>query len=200
MRPISERHIDVIAYGSIARGDVNITSDIDIFVPNPPAPALLQTYIEMKGIRPTYREIVQATPTYAAKGYIYIEENRSYSFPLVPLRTIEKELYDFAGSINRKEIQENKRVLGIDKRLLLIQPTELGHIEIPITGMEGAIAKILGISTATVQDRVRTLLRRQKTGRTGVYLKHVLEYNETFGDTYNRLARTRPPLRRRIRS
>jgi len=39
MHPLSERHIEAIAYGSIARGDVNPTSDIDIFIPTPPAPA-----------------------------------------------------------------------------------------------------------------------------------------------------------------
>lgn len=200
MSPLSERHIEAFAYGSIARGDVNPTSDIDIFVPNPPAPALLQAYIETAGIRPTHREIVQATPTYAAKGYIYTGENRSYSFPLVPFRTFEREFYDFAGSINKKEIQENNRVPGVDKRLFLIRPTILGHTETPITGMEGTVAKILGIGTTAVQDRVRTLLRRKKIGRTGVYLKYTLSTDETFGDTYNRLARTRPPLRRRTRS
>jgi predicted nucleotidyltransferase len=199
MQPLTDRHIKAIAYGSIARGDVNPASDIDIYVPDPPAPALLQILIEAQGIPTTHREIVQATPAYAAKGYIHVAENRSYSFPLVPLNTRETEFYGFAGSITHSQIQEKTRVPGVDKRLVLIQPTPRGHTETPIQGTEGTVAKTLGIGTAAVHDRVRTLRRRQKIGRTGVYLKHTLSPEESFGETYQRLARTRPALRRRTR-
>jgi predicted nucleotidyltransferase len=200
MKPLTDRHIQALAYGSIARGDVTPASDIDIYTPNPPAPALLQTLMEAHGIHPTRREIIQATPAYAAKGYIHVAEDRSYSFPLVPLKTREREFYSFAGSITHNQIQENTRVPGVDKHLNLIQPTPNGHIETPIQGREGTVAKTLGIGTATVQDRVRTLLRRRKTGRTGVYIKHTLAPEESFGDTYHRLAQTRPALRRRTRT
>jgi predicted nucleotidyltransferase len=199
MKPLADRHIQTLAYGSIARGDVNPTSDIDIYTPSPPAPSLLQTLMEAQGIHPTHREIVQATPAYAAKGYIHVAENRSYSFPLVPLNTREAEFYGFAGSITPRQLRENTRVPGVDKRLMLIQPTPEGHTETPIQGIEGTVAKTLGIGTAAVQDRVRTLRRRQKIGRTGVYLKHTLTPEESFGDTYQQLARTRPALRRRTR-
>ncbi len=200
MKPLTDRHIQTLAYGSIARGDVNPTSDIDIYTPNPPSPTLLQTLIETADIHPTHREIIQATPTYAAKGYIHVAENRSYSFPLVPLKTREIEFYGFAGSITQEQIQKNTRVPGVDKRLTLIQPTPTGHTETPVQGREGQVAKTLGIGTAAVRDRVRTLRRRQKIGRTGVYLKHTLTPEESFGDSYQRLARTRPALRRRTRT
>ncbi len=62
------------------------------------------------------------------------------------------------------------------------------------------MAKTLGIGAAAVHDRVRTLRRREKIGRTGVYLKHTLNPEESFGDAYQRLARTRPALRRRTRT
>ena len=200
MRPLTDRHIQALAYGSIARGDVTPTSDIDIYTPNPPSPTLLQTLMEAQGIHPTHREIIQATPAYAAKGYIHVADSRSYSFPLVPLKTREREFYGFAGSITHHQIQENTRVPGVTKHLNLIQPTPNGHTETPIQGREGTVAKTLNISTATVQGRVRTLLRRQKIGRTGVYIKHTLTPEESFGDTYQRLALTRPALRRRTRT
>jgi predicted nucleotidyltransferase len=200
MKPLADRHIQTLAYGSIARGDVNPTSDIDIYTPSPPAPALLQTLIESAGIHPTHREIIQATPAYAAKGYIHIDDNRSYSFPLVPLNTRETEFYGFAGSITPEQIQNKTRVPGVDKRLTLIQPTPTGHTETPIQGMEGTVAKALGIGTAAVHDRVRTLLRRQKIGRTGVYIKHTLTPEESFGEAHRRLAQSRPALRRRMRT
>ena len=198
-RPLTEAHIEALVYGSIARGDVHAGSDVDVFIPNPPAPAILEALIERMGIGTANREIIQATPTYAAKGYIHADENRSYSFPLVQLRTHEREFYDFAGSLTPRQLQEDTRVPGVDKHLRLIEPTETGHTETPIPGMEGTVAKILGVGVTIVLDRVRTLQRRERIGRTGVYIKRPLAPDETFGDVYQQLARTRPALRRRMR-
>ena len=199
MRPLSERHLEALAYGSVARGDVGGGSDVDVFVPKPPSPTVLEAIIERAGIPITHREIVQATPTYAAKGYVYVEENRGYSFPLVDLRTVEREFYSFAGSVTLGQIEGGERVPGVDKRLMLIEPTEAGHTESPVTGREGTVAKTLGIGVTAVLDRVRTLRRRERVGRTGLYLQRDLAPGESFGDVYRQLARRRPPLRRRMR-
>ena len=199
MRPLADRQIDARAYGSIARGDVSEGSDIDIFIPRPPAPALIEASLERSGISSTVREIVQATPSYAAKGYIYIGERRSYSFPLVDLRTVELEFYGFAGSVNIAQIEGALRVPGVDKRLMLIEPTEQGHLESPVQGREGVVAKILGVSVAVVLDRVRTLRRRERVGRTGVFLKRVLAPEEGFGEVLRQISRSRPAVRRRLR-
>jgi predicted nucleotidyltransferase len=200
MRPLATRHIASIAYGSVARGDVSPGSDVDIFVPRPPPPAIIEALAEQAGLTPAAREIVQATPTYAAKGYIYLDETHSYSFPLVKLRSVELEFYGFAGSIGPEEAEKGTRVPGVDKRLMLIEPTDRGHTESPVTGREGAVAKRLGVGVTVVLDRVRTLRRRERVGRTGVYLKHLLGPKEDFGDAYQRLASRRPPLRRRMRT
>jgi predicted nucleotidyltransferase len=183
-RPLTEAHIEALVYGSIARGAV---------------PTILETLLERSGIQSTHREIIQATPTYAAKGYIHAAENRSYSFPLVQLRSHEREFYDFAGSLTPRQLQEGTRVPGVDKHLRLIEPTERGHTETPVPGMEGIVAKTLGVGVTIVLDRVRTLQRRERIGRTGVYIKRPLAPDETFGDVYQQLARTRPALRRRMR-
>ncbi|MGD2201270.1 MAG: nucleotidyltransferase domain-containing protein [Candidatus Bathyarchaeota archaeon] len=199
IKPLSDHHIQALVYGSIARGDIKPTSDIDIFIPGPPNPAILQSLIEIQ-TPITHREIIQATPNYAAKGYIHTAEKRSYSFPLVPLRSHEREFYRFAGSVDLQQLLEDIRVPGVDKRLKLIQPTPTGHTETPITGQEGTTAKTLGIGITAVLDRVRTLNRREKIGRTGVYLQRTLAPHEGFGETYHRLAKRRPPLRRRLRN
>lgn len=199
MRPLVVNHIDAIAYGSIARGDVSEGSDIDIFIPRPPAPALIEAALERSGIPATVREIVQATPSYAAKGYIYIGERRSYSFPMVELRTVELEFYGFAGSVNTAQIDGGVRVPGVDKRLMLIEPTEHGHVESSVPGREGVVAKILGVSVAVVLDRVRTLRRRKRVGRTGVFLKRTLAPEESFGEVLRQLSKLRPAVRRRLR-
>ena len=199
MLPLACHQIMAIAYGSIARGDVSEGSDIDVFIPRPPAPTIIETILERNGISSTLREIVQATPSYAAKGSIYTSEERSYSFPLVEMRTVELEFYGFAGSVGLSEIKEELRVAGVDKRLMLIEPNEEGHVETSILGMEGVVANSLGISVATVLDRVRTLRRRKKVGRTGVFLKQELYPNEGFGEGFQRVSRDRPAVRRRLR-
>lgn len=198
MAPLYNRHIQAFVYGSIARGDIKPTSDIDIFVPYPPALAIVETLIEdYKSI--THREIIQATPNYAAKAYIHTDENRSYSFPLVPLRSYERDFYNFAGNVNYIQLKEETRVPGVTKDLKLITPNSKGHIETPVRGFEGEVAKTLSIGVTAVLDRLRTLQRREKIGRTGVYIKRMLHPHETFGNVYNNLARKRPPIRRRQR-
>jgi predicted nucleotidyltransferase len=199
MHPFTSKHISSIAYGSIARGDVSEDSDIDVFIPKPPAPTLIEAVIEQADIKLTSREIVQATPTHAAKGYINLGEKRSYSFPLVDLRTVEFDFHGFAGSISPNQLEQGFRVSGVNKRIMLIEPTKWGHIESPVEGKEGTVAKKLGIGINVVLERVRILRRREKVGRTGVYLKRSLAPNESFGEVFKKLAEDRPAIRRRLR-
>jgi predicted nucleotidyltransferase len=198
IHPLHRRHIQALAYGSIARGDVKPTSDIDIILPNPPAPAIIETLLETE-FNIIHREIIQATPNYAAKAYIHTAEDRSYSLPLVPLRSYERDFYGFAGAVSYLQLSEGTRVPGVTKDLVLITPTPQGHTETPVTGHEGTTAKVLSIGVTAILDRVRTLRRREKLGRTGVYIQRTLHSHEDFGDVYHQLARRHPPLRRRQR-
>jgi predicted nucleotidyltransferase len=199
MKPLYDAHIDATVYGSIARGDVRESSDVDIWIPSPPAPTIVQAVLERRGIRIRRREIIQATPSYAAKGYLYTESDRGYSLPLVKLRASEAEFYRYAGSLGYLELQAGARVPGVDKRLMLIEPTETGHRESSVRGREGIVAGLLGVETRIVEERVRTLERRGKVGRTGVYIKRVLADDEDFGAVFRQLAASKPALRRRIR-
>jgi predicted nucleotidyltransferase len=198
MRPLASVHIDCITYGSLARGDVKSTSDVDIFVPSPPAPELIEAALERAGIRASERVIVQATPGYAAKGYLYTREKRGYSFPLVTLLPAERDFYGFAGSISLAQLDASVRVPGVDKRLILIEPTPRGHVESQVAGREGEVARLLGVDTRIVSERIRTLERRRSVGRTGVYLKHTLEPGEGFGEALHRLSQRRPAVRKRL--
>ncbi len=199
MQPLVEAHIYCIVYGSIARGDVTETSDIDIYIPRPPSPTLIEATLESHGVRYSRREIIQATPSYAAKAYIYLDDLRSYSFPLVPLRPSEEDFTGFAGRIDYDQLIREIRVPGVNKELLLIEPTEAGHIETPIHGIEGIVAKKLGVDTRIVHQRLRTLKRREKVGRTGVYIKRELAPSESLGTVFNQLAKNDSAIRRRLR-
>ena len=62
-----------------------------------------------------------------------------------------------------------------------------------------ATARILGVSLNTVLDRVRALLRRDKIGRTGVFIEKVLAPDETFEQAMKKIADKNPAVRRRTK-
>lgn len=200
METLENANIATITHGSIARGDITATSDIDIFIPNPLSSFAIETTLERANIPTNKRVIIQATPYYAVKGYIEIDKQQAISFPLVKMRRIERDFYRFGGEITLPILKADERVAGVDKRLMLIEPTDKGHIESSIVGKEGQIVKLLGISLETVLDRVHALLRRDKIGRTGVFIKKELPSDETFEMALKRLVETKPEVRRRLRS
>jgi len=199
METLEARGISCIVHGSVARGDVKPTSDVDVFVPNPPASAVIEAALELAGFKPMRRLLVQATPAYVPKAYIEIDERTCVSFPLAKMRPVEWEFYAFGGKLDLRGLKAGLRVPGVDKRLMLIEPTERGHVESSIIGREGEVAKLLGISVQAVMDRVRALLRRDEEGHTGVFLKRELAPGESFEAVLADLAARNPVIRRRLR-
>ena len=200
MEALEVFHLESIVHGSIARGDVNSKSDIDIFIPHQTSSFLVEIAVEKAGIPVNRRLVVQATPTYVMKAYIEIDENASVSFPLMKMRKVEREFYKFGGEVSLENLREGLRVCGVDKRLMLIEPTEKGHRESTIVGCEDQVAKLLEISVETVLDRVHALLRRDEVGRTGVFVEKELSSGETFEMALKRLADQNPAVRRRLKS
>jgi len=200
MEALEKRHLETIVHGSIARGDVNEKSDIDVFIPHQVSSFIVETALENAGIQVNRRLIVQATPNYAMKAYIEIEENTSVSFPLMKMRKVEMEFYKFGGEVTLQNLKDNLRVYGVDKRLMLIEPTEEGHSEGTVVGREEQVAKLLGVSVETVLDRVHALLRRDQVGRTGVFIERELASSETFEMMLKRLADQNPAVRRRLKT
>jgi len=200
MQALESFNLRCIVHGSIARGDVTAKSDIDVFIPNPPSSFMVETALERAGIPINRRIIVQATPSYAVKAYIEIEENVTVSFPLVKLRPLEREFYKFGGEIDLEMLKKNVRVPGVDKRLMLIEPTSDGHVESSIVGREEQVASLLGVSTGIVLDRVKALTRRDKVGRTGVFLERELSPDDSFEQILKIIADKNPAVRRRIKT
>jgi len=199
METLDTSHLRPIVHGSIARGDVSETSDIDLFLPDPPSSFVIETALERSGYQVYQRTIIQATPLYALKGYIELNPQTSLSFPLVKLRPVEKDFYRFGGEASLSALKEEIRVPGVDKRLMLIEPTTEGHVENAVVGREEDVANLLGVSFNTVLDRVRALLRRDEVGRTGVFIEKELASDETFEQAMKKLADQNPAVRRRIK-
>jgi predicted nucleotidyltransferase len=199
MKALSRFRINCIVHGSITRGDVTEKSDTDVFLPNPPSSFLIETALEQAGIPANRRIIVQATPLYAIKGNIEIDKQQSVSFPLVKLRAVERGFYKFGGEASLSVLEESMRVPGVDKRLMLIEPTSKGHVESTVVGSEEGVAHLLGVSLETVFDRVRALVHRDEVGRTGVFLEKELLPDETFEGALKKLADQNPAVRRRLK-
>ena len=178
-------------YGSLARGDVNPGSDIDITFLNYIDPSLIETYLLDSGIVIARRFIVMATPRYTPKAYIWLDpegmEQVSILISKPQARSID--FYKFGGVIDYDGLMANKRVMGVNKRLMMIEPIDMGHVEWCIIGREGEAASKLNVSQDIVQERVRVLTRRKRVGHTGVYIEYELGPRETFGEAISALKR-----------
>jgi predicted nucleotidyltransferase len=199
MKMLENSNIHSIVHGSIARGDVSANSDIDVFIAEPPSSFIIETAIEHASLSVNRRFLVQATPSYAVKGYIELDPQLVVSLPLLKLRPTERDFYRFSGEATLQMLRDNVRVAGVDKRLMLIESTSKGHIESTIVGKEATVAHMLHISVDTVLDRVHALLRRDEIGRTGVFIERELYPDETFEMILKQLTDQNPAVRRRLK-
>jgi predicted nucleotidyltransferase len=199
MAALESMHLNCTVHGSVARGDVTAKSDVDIFVAGVQSSFLVESALENAGLAINSRFLVQATPNYAMKAHITIDEQTTVSFPLMEMRRVEREFYCFGGEAGVELLAADVRVAGVDKRLMLIEPTQLGHVESSIIGKEDAAAKRLGISVETVLDRVHALGRRDLVGRTGVFVKKEIGHDETFELALKKMCEANPAVRRRLK-
>lgn len=187
--------LESYVYGSVARGDISKGSDIDIVLLN-----MVPSYrVELALGKVFDRELVQATPSSVLKGHLYLDDQIVVSFPLFKMMSREREFYQWGGMAGVQDVLANKRRPGVDKRLILIEPTEVGHIEHGVIGYEWHTAKVLGVGLDIAQERIRVLQRRDAVGRTGVYRTYHLGDDETFEEAARSLVDTDPALRRTIR-
>ena len=191
--------LHAIVHGSIARGDVNKNSDIDLFIFEPRSSFLIETALERASVPVNNRFLIQATPNYAMKAHLEIDVGITVSFPLMRMRRVEREFFKYGGEASLIQLKKGARVAGVDKRLMLIEPIAKGHMESSIINHEDAVAKQLGVSTETVLDRIHALLKREEVGRTGVFMKRELGSDETFEQALKKLADENPLIRRRMK-
>lgn len=188
------REFSPLVYGSLARGDIHKDSDIDIVIPYVIPSCLLELCLERFSV--LERRLTQATPWQLIKGSLELPD-ATITFPLVEPTRVEREFYRFGGFLTMKDLLRDERVPGVDKRLVFIEPTETGHTELSVCGREHKVAKSLNVSIDIVSERVKVLQRRDKVGRTGIFLNKVLLPDETFEGTLRSLSSTNTQLRRR---
>ena len=185
-------------YGSIARGDIHNDSDIDMVLIQSIAPYQIEIILDKNGFNNYFREIIMATPADTLKLYIYLNELESITIPLSKFNKKSSEFYDFGGKINLNQIINSIRVPGINKRLVLIQPTSDGHEEYSIIGNENLAAKQLNVGINLINERKRVLLRREKFGKTGVFLKRSIGVGETTELVLKQLSNKNTIVRKKL--
>ncbi|MFX0211282.1 MAG: nucleotidyltransferase domain-containing protein [Candidatus Hodarchaeota archaeon] len=195
---IAENNIPSYIYGSIVRGDITKTSDIDVIIPYPVSSMLLELTLEKLKIES--RNISQATPNHTPKAHIRFSNETTVTFPLIPFRDREANFYHFAGVCTLAELNLNQLKPGVNKRLELIKPISKsgvkGFVIAPVIGQESYVAKLLNIPLDVVQERVRVLTQRDKRGRTGVFLNRPLDDDEQFEKVLYNLKAQNVALRR----
>ncbi|MHA2083738.1 MAG: nucleotidyltransferase domain-containing protein [Candidatus Thorarchaeota archaeon] len=194
IKDLNSANLNSFVYGSIARGDIGKSSDIDVIIPS-----VVPSYkIELAVGAGVLRELVQATPSSVLKGHIHLDNTTVVSFPLFKMMSREHDFYSWGGLANLEHLQKENRVPGVDKRLILIEPTVAGHIESGVIGYEHDVARKLDVNISVAQERVRVLTRRDNVGRTGVYLTRTLHEDENFEVVAKSLKDDDPALRRTI--
>ena len=192
LQSLGQAGIEAFVYGSVARGDVSSTSDIDIVIP-----MTVPSYrIELALGSCRRKELVQATPSSVLKGHLHYGERTVVSFPVFRMLSRESDFYSWGGRVSQSDLEQDLRVPGVDKRLVLIEPTERGHRESGVIGHEELAARKLGVSPPIALERVRVLTRRSEVGRTGVYLTRTLDNDESIEKAAKGLIDADPALRR----
>ncbi|MEM3951950.1 MAG: hypothetical protein QXP74_00875, partial [Nitrososphaerota archaeon] len=120
---------------------------VDVFIPYKVSSEILQVYLESSDLKIYRRVLVQATPKYVPKAYIFLDETglTSVSFPLAKMKKEELEFYKLAGQLDYEGLKKDLRVPGINKELKLIIPVEEGHIELPLEMNIELAAKVIKI-------------------------------------------------------
>lgn len=172
--------LNPLVFGSLARGDVKKSSDIDIIFPDKIPTYKLEVIIDKNGEYIFAKDIIQATPGDTIKANIYLSAQECLTVPLTRFIKKSFQFYQFGGCLDLDKLSKNERVPGTDKNLILKIPTKYGHNELELKKNELYASKLLNIDLEFILQRIRVLTRRDKVGRTGVFLHENLNLEDNF--------------------
>ena len=183
-------------HGSVARGDITESSDIDIYIPIQ-IPSYKLDVIE--DFHFTEQKIVMGTPNSTIRAILSLEDEIDISFPLCAPTEREDEFYRFSGYLYLKDLQLNMRKAGVTKKLLLIEPEEKGYWISSLIANKKKAIQLLSISQRMIDERIRVLSRRDKIGRTGLFLDYSLSPEENFEQALKSIADSNVIVRRMLK-
>ena len=115
------------------------------------------------------------------------------------MRRVEREFYRFGGEANLSQLKADMRVPGVDKRLMLIEPTEKGMWKAASSARKKPRLKFWAFPRKQFWTEFTRLLKRDTVGRTGVFIKREVAPDETFELALKKLAELNPAVRRRMK-
>ncbi len=187
-----------VVIGSVARGDVNPSSDVDVHLASYVPSWRVIIALEKAGIYVKKFLVVQATPLTAIRIIIVIDEGVEVSIPVSRLSRTEEEFPRYAGAVSLNDIRHGVRVPGVNKQLLFIEPTSYGHEEWSIIGREEEVARRLEVSLDTVLEREFMRLKRARSGKTGFFLHIEIPPEESPEEKICEFAKMNPAVRRAV--
>ncbi len=188
--------IKAFVHGSIARGDINDASDIDIHIPVQ-IPSFKLDLIDHLHV--TDRRIMMGTPNSTIRAVLSMQDDVAISFPLSNPVEREDEFYRFSGLLYHEDLLVERRIAGVTKQLLLIEPEEEGYWYSSINTNKKRAIQILSLSQRMIDERIRVLSRRDKIGRTGLFLDYSLTPDENFEYALKSLADRNVIVRRMLK-
>ncbi|PWI47303.1 nucleotidyltransferase [Candidatus Heimdallarchaeota archaeon B3_Heim] len=192
---LEENGVKAFIHGSVARGDVSQSSDIDIHIPYIIPSFRLDMIDEFIN---TERRIIMGTPNSTIKGLFKIDQEISLTFPLTPPTEREIDFYRFSGLMYLEELLEKAGSPGVTKKLLFIEPTNTGYWYSSLLSHKKTVMKSLNVSQRIIDERIRVLTRRDKIGRTGLLLDYSLSPNTNFEQVLHHLRSQNPIVRNQI--
>ena len=175
------------------------TSDIDILLTTRLPTYRIEVILDEAHESILHKKLVQATPNDVIKAIYELEDETSLAVLLTDFTHLAFEFYHFGGAVTHDQLENNTRVPGVDKRLVLIQPTPTGHHETSVIDHPAQAANIIGVSPQIVEQRIRVLTRRDKVGRTGIFLNEELGLEENCEERLQQLASTNQLIQRRLK-
>ncbi|MFX0084917.1 MAG: nucleotidyltransferase domain-containing protein [Candidatus Hodarchaeota archaeon] len=185
LHTLENNSIHAFVHGSIARGDISQTSDIDIYIPIKVPSYQIDLVDEFAKAD---RQIIMGTPNSVIKAVLTKHDGVSISFPLSQPKERESEFYKFSGLLYLEDLLQERRIAGVNKKLLLIEPEGEGYWKSSVHANRKRTIEILGLSQRIIDERIRVLERRDIIGRTGMFLDYNLHPNENFDQALKKIS------------
>jgi len=193
---LEKNGIKAFVHGSLARGDIHQTSDIDIYIPIQIPSFRIDLMDEFVNAD---RHIIMGTPNSMIKGVLVKHERVSISFPLSSPKERESEFFKFSGLLHLDDLSHEKRVAGVNKKLFLIEPEEGGYWVSSVLENKRRAIEVLGLSQQIIDERIRVLERRDAIGRTGIFIDYLLLPDENFEQALKKITDKNALVRRKLK-
>ncbi|OLS20481.1 MAG: hypothetical protein HeimC3_40300 [Candidatus Heimdallarchaeota archaeon LC_3] len=192
------RQFHPFCYGSIARGDIELSSDSDIII-DPTPSYKYELLLKEKWLS---RTIIQATPNHGPKTVYEFPNKMHLTVPFTNLSQRESEFLNFGGKLSLPKFQNGEFSSGINKRLMLVESQDKKGFTFKYIAIKSMpihlVARKVNVGVGIILERIRVLSKRDEIGRTGLFIKHILNPGDQPEGVLRELASKNSELRKAL--